>query len=132
MQILEVRHISVPIERPPADVYRYASKVENLPRWATGLGNQGRNVDGAWVADSPMGRIRVRFAPANELGVLDHDVTLESGVTIRNPMRVVPNGQGSEVVFSLFREPDVSNEKFEEDARWVAKDLKILKGLLES
>jgi hypothetical protein len=33
---------------------------------------------------------------------LDHDVTLPSGETLSNPMRVVPNGTGSEVVFTLF------------------------------
>jgi hypothetical protein len=128
--LLEVRHLSVSIDRPPEDVYRFASQVDNLPRWATGLG-AGRNVGGEWVADSPMGEIKVRFARPNDLGVLDHDVVLASGETIHNPMRVVPNAAGSEVIFTLLRQPGVSDEKFEEDARWVEKDLRILKGLLE-
>ena len=36
------------------------------------------------------------------LGVPDHDV-LESGVTVHNPIRVVPNGSGSTVIFTLMR-----------------------------
>jgi hypothetical protein len=31
----------------------------------------------------------------------------------------------------LFRQPDMSDEKFLEDAKWVEKDLRILKDLLE-
>jgi hypothetical protein len=46
-------------------------------------------------------------------------------------MRVIANGKGSEVFFTLIRQQEVSDEKFAQDARWVEKDLKILKGLLE-
>lgn len=129
--LLEVRHVSVSINRAPQDVYRFASNVENLPKWATGLGKTIRQVNGEWVADGPMGPVSVRFVQPNDLGVLDHDVTLETGATFHNPLRVVPNGTGSEVVFTLFREPSVSAEKFAEDARWVEKDLGVLKALLE-
>lgn len=34
-------------------------------------------------------------------GLLDHDVELESGMVVHNPMRVVPNGEGSEFMFTL-------------------------------
>lgn len=78
-----------------------------------------------------MGRVRIEFVEANGLGVLDHEVTLESGVRFYNPMRVVANGEGSEVVFTLFRTSDMSAEKFAADARWVAKDLGKLKAVLE-
>lgn len=129
--LLEVRHISVSIDRPPQDVYEFASKIENLPRWASGLGKNFRNVDGEWLADGPIGAIRVSFVRRNEFGVLDHDVTLESGVTVHNPIRVLPNGTGAEVVFTLFRQPGVSDEKLAEDAKWVENDLRRLKTLLE-
>jgi len=126
-----VRHISVSINRPSDQVYDFASKPENLPKWATGLGGSIKNVNGEWIADAPMGKVKIRFAKRNTFGILDHDVILESGVIIHNPMRVVPNGSGSEVFFTLFRQPDVSDEKFSEDAKWVEKDLRILKDLLE-
>jgi len=127
----DVRHISVPIDRPPHEVYDFASKPENLPQWATGLGGSIKKVNGEWVADAPMGRITIRMTKKNALGVLDHDVVLESGAVVHNPARVFPRGRGSEVVFTLFRQPGVTDEKFSEDARWVEKDLNILKGLLE-
>ena len=71
------------------------------------------------------------FVPENPYGVLDHDVTLESGVTVHNPMRVVENESGSELIFTLFRQPDMSDEKFAEDRVAVEKDLQTLKEVLE-
>ncbi len=127
----EVRHISVSIDRSPDEVYAFVSNPENLPKWATGLGNSIKKVNGEWIADAPMGKVKIKFAEANKFGVLDHEVTLESGVTINNPMRVIANGKGSEIFFTLIRQPGTSDEKFAKDAAWVEKDLKILKGLLE-
>lgn len=46
-------------------------------------------------------------------------------------MRVLPNGSGSEVIFTLFRLPDMSNEQFAEDVGMVERDLKTLKDVLE-
>lgn len=127
-----VRHISVSIERPPAEVYALAANPENLPRWAKGLSDAIEKVNGEWIADSPMGKVKVRFAPSNPFGVLDHDVVLESGESFHNPMRVVANGGGSEVVFTLYRRPGVSDEDFAADARAVAADLAALKALAEA
>jgi hypothetical protein len=130
--LMSVRHISVSIERPPADVYRFAADPENLPRWAQGLANAPVEVDGnVVVAQSPMGRVEVRFAEQNELGILDHDVTLPSGETVHNPMRILPNGRGSEVVFSVFRRPGVTDADFTRDTAAVTRDLNALKQLVE-
>ena len=131
LKTYQVKHISVSINRPPQEVYAFVSNPENLPKWATGLGGSIRKVNDEWIADSPMGRIKIRFAEKNPFGVLDHEVVLESGVRINNPMRVITNGEGSEIFFTLIRQPEMTDEKFAEDARWVEKDLKILKGLLE-
>ena len=93
----DVQHVGVYIARPVAEVYEFASEPRNLSRWAAGLARSEVRPDGdAWVTDAPFGMVRVKFAGRNALGVLDHDVTLASGVTVRNPMRVMPRGQGSE------------------------------------
>ncbi|MBY8881461.1 SRPBCC family protein [Actinacidiphila acidipaludis] len=125
------RHISAWIARPAAEVYEFARRPSNLPSWAAGLGTSVEEVDGRWVADSPMGHVVVSFAPPNDFGVLDHDVTLPSGETVSNPMRVVPDDGGSEVVFTLRRRPGMSDDDFARDAAAVAADLATLKALLE-
>lgn len=131
MAVLPVRHVSVSIDAAPAEVYAFAREPSNLPRWAAGLGSAISEVNGEWIAGSPMGRVKVRFVERNALGVLDHDVTLESGATVANAMRVVPNGTGSEVLFTLLRQPGTTADAFEEDARAVERDLLALKRLLE-
>ena len=78
-----------------------------------------------------MGKVRVKFAERNSFGVMDHDVTLESGVSVHNVMRVIPNGEGSEFVFTLIRQPGTPDEQFAKDKATVENDLKTLKDLLE-
>jgi hypothetical protein len=126
-----VRHVSVSIDRPPSEVYAFAADPENLPRWARGLSGSIEEVNGEWIAQSPMGRVKIRFVARNALGVLDHDVVLESGETVHNPMRVVASADGSELVFTLFRRPGMGEEAFAADAGAVEDDLRTLKGLLE-
>jgi hypothetical protein len=132
--LLEVRHVSVSIDHPPDQVYQFAAKPENLPKWAVGLGKSFRpRGDGSWMAEGgPVGSATVRFVERNRLGVLDHDVTVPTGETVHNPIRVLPNGAGSEIVFTLFRRPGVSAAQFDQDAKAVEKDLRTLKRLLES
>ena len=128
----DVQHVSVYIARSPADVYEFASDPRNLPSWAAGLALSEVRRDGdEWIADAPFGKVRVRFVPRNSFGVMDHDVTLESGVTNHNPMRVVANREGSEFVFTLIRQPGMSDGQFAKDKAAVENDLKTLKDLLE-
>lgn len=128
----DVRHISISIARSPGDVYAFASNPANLPLWAEGLARAELKQEGqVWVVEAPFGRARIRFAETNAFGVMDHDVELDSGVLVHNPMRVLPNGNGSEFVFSLFRQPGMSDEQFIADGLAVERDLKRLKALLE-
>jgi hypothetical protein len=126
------RNLSVQIGRNPRDVYNFTSVPENFPQWASGLGKSLKRKNGEWIAETPQGPIKVRFTERNEFGILDHYVIPESGVEIYIPMRVIPNGSGSELIFTLFRLSDVSDEKFAADAEWVMRDLTALKNLLEA
>jgi hypothetical protein len=126
------RFISERIDRPVAEVYAYASDPANLPEWAPGLGSSVEQVDGRWFVETTDGRVGVAFAPPNDHGVLDHEVTLPTGDVVYNPMRVVADGDGCEVVFSLRRLPDMSDQDFDRDTGLVQADLTRLKQLLEA
>lgn len=127
----ESRHLSTLIDRPMREVYDFASDPTNLPAWAPGLGSSVELVDGQWVAEAPMGRVAFAFVPYNPYGILDHEVTLPSGETVDNPMRVVAHGDGCEVVFTLRRQPGMTDEDFARDADAVSADLAALKRVLE-
>jgi hypothetical protein len=128
----EARTMNVSIERDWREVYDFACKPENFPRWASGLANSLRKEGEDWVADAPLGPVKLRFTARNHFGVLDHYVSPKPGVEIYIPLRVLANGTGAEVVFTLFRLSEMTDEAFARDAEWVERDLKALKALLES
>jgi len=125
------RHISEWIDRPADEVYDYASDPAHLPQWAPGLGSSVEKIGERWFVETSMGRVGFAFVQRNEFGVLDHDVTLPSGEIVYNPMRVIADGSGCEVVFTLRRLPGMSDEDFARDADAVAADLTRLKRVLE-
>ena len=127
----ESLHLSTHIARPAAQVYAFVADPAHLPQWAAGLGGSIEQRDGRWFADSPMGEVEVRFVDDNAYGVLDHDVTLPDGSTMTNPMRVLSDGDGCEVVFTLRRAPGTTDEAYDADAAAVRADLASLKALLE-
>ncbi len=130
--IYSSRNLNISINRNVKDVYNFIAVPENFPRWASGLGKSLKQVNGEWIAAGPDGPVKVRFTERNEFGVLDHWVSTEPGLEIYIPMRVISNGSGSELIFTLFRLPEMSDEKFAADAEWVTRDLNTLKNLLEA
>jgi uncharacterized protein YndB with AHSA1/START domain len=130
--MMETRTVSVSISANPERVYEFAANPANLPQWAPGFVNSIANREGQWVAQTTMGEVTFAFAERNSFGVLDHGVTLPSGESFFNPMRVVANGQGSEVLFTLFRHPPMTEAEFERDAKVVLGDLEKLKTVIEA
>lgn len=62
---------------------------------------------------------------------MDHWVHPDQGAEIYVPMRVIANGPGALVEFTLFRQPGMTKEKFQADADWVARDLQALRAFAE-
>lgn len=124
--------ISLFIGAPSSRVYAYASNPENLPHWVPSFCKSVQLINDEWVVQSPTGRAVFQFVPSNNFGVLDHTVTLPSGMRLTNPMRVIPNGEGSEMLFTLFQHEGMSDQQFHEDAELVLSDLQTLRRLLES
>ena len=127
----ESRTITVRIDRPLDKVYDFLVDPANWNLWAFGLGKNIRRSQDAWIADDTGGVATVQFTPRNTFGVVDHAVIRASGQRIYIPMRLIANGKGSELLFTLFREPNISDAQFSSDAGFVQRDLDGLKHLLE-
>lgn len=120
---MKSHHVSRVIAATPESLYKFASNIDNLPRWAAGLALAEVVHDGdALLVESPMGQVRVRFVEANSFGVLDHDVTLPSGTVVTNSVRVLPHPDGAEVVFTV-RQIELNDAEFARDVQMVAADL---------
>jgi hypothetical protein len=109
------KNLSVFITASSDAIYDFASNPANLPKWATGI---------------PAGA-KVEFAEHNHLGILDHCVTLPSGERVNVPLRVLPKGRGSEVVFTLIPMPGMTEAQVDADAKLVMRDLAALKKAVE-
>lgn len=126
-----VQHISQTINAPVVAVVTVAGDPVQLPRWAAGLSAGVRLESGRWLTDSPMGTVEVRYVGPTQWGVLDHDVTFPDRTVVHNPFRALRNDQGSEVVFSLFKRPGMTDDEFDADAQIVREDLARLKNLFD-
>jgi len=129
--MLETRTISISINRNWNGVYEAMWRPEDCPKWASGLSKSSLAKDGeVWKAEGPEGTITIKFTDHNVFGVMDHYVDVGIGPEIYIPLRIIPNGDGAEVLLTLFRQPGMSDAKFEADAEWVERDLLSLKALV--
>lgn len=126
-----VKNISVSINEPADAVYAFTSNPENFPKWVAFVRSIAKQGD-FWIGKTELGEIKFKFSPQNNFYVLDHQVTLSSGETVSNPLRVVANNKGCEVIFTLFRLPNRTDEEFNADARAVTGDLHKLKSIMEN
>lgn len=129
--MLESKTISISINRNWKKFYDDVWRPENFPKWASGLSKSSLTKDGeTWKAEGPEGTVRILFTAHNAFGVMDHYVDAGNGTIIYVPLRIIQNGEGAEVLLTLFRQRDMSDEKFAADAEWVARDLLALKALV--
>jgi carbon monoxide dehydrogenase subunit G len=124
-----VVHIS--ILAPPRSVIAFLTDLENWKTWAPWIHSVSRISEREWTLETEAGQMKVRFVEPNSMGVLDHEVTVASRMTVFNSMRVLPNGGGSELVMVVFQSPGVSPEQFDRDVQAVTDDLARLKPAAE-
>jgi uncharacterized protein YndB with AHSA1/START domain len=124
--------ISVAVNASPERVYAYCSDPKNLPHWIPSFAKSVERVGSRWVVQTSAGAAEIEFVASNTFGVLDHHVTLPDGAKVDNVLRVIPNGMGSEVTFTLFQRPGVTDDAYQKDADMVRGDLATLKRVLES
>ena len=128
------RIIKVVIARPFAEVYDFLAEPRNFASWATMPGGRIQSLgDGDWLAEMPDSRLVMRFSPRNPYGVLDYHASPEGaprGPVV--PVRLYPNDEGCELLYTVFRRAGVTDERFASDAEWITSDLERLKSLLEA
>jgi hypothetical protein len=125
VQRAAVVHIS--ILAAPKSVVAFLTDMENWKTWAPWVQSVTHLSEGGWSLETKDGAMTVRFVEPNSFGVLDHQVTVASGLTVLNAMRVVPNGTGSELVMVVIQSPEMSPAQFNQDVQAVTDDFARLK-----
>lgn len=133
--MLKSRVFTIPMHRKYAEVYGFLSEPANFVLWGGAVpGTDMRHLTGTdYVVSLPRGQRVMRFTPFNEFGVLDYEVFMEGEskgpVT---PVRIHPNQEGCEIVFTWFQRAGVSDEQFESEAEWAYSDLLRMKAYIEA
>ena len=131
MNVQRTAVVHTSILAPPQDVVAFLSDMQNWKTWASWIRSVARSSPRDWTLETETGLMKVHFVEPNPLGVLDHHVTLASGVTVFNALRVLPNGTGSELVMVLFQSPATSTSEFERDIQAVTDDFARIKKTAE-
>ena len=129
---LPARTFSVSIQHEWQALYERIWHPEVFTQWAAGLASSELQQHGEiWQAQGSDGPITIRFTPRNPFGVMDHVVDPGDGNEVHVPLRVVQNGDGAEVMLTLFRQPEMSDERYAADIKLINRDLRKLKALIE-
>ena len=127
-------HGSISIDVPPQVVLDLVADPTELPRWAPAFARAVRPAGGErWFVDTGEDEVRVRVRVSRELGTVDFlmaDAPEELGIGAF--ARVVPNGGGSELIFTRFHSDSTSEIELAEQRAVVAVELQTVRALCES
>ena len=89
------------------------------------------NSDGWWSFTGPHGKSKLKFNENKSFGILDHQyVDEESSWNV--PMRVVSSGDFSEVVITLTKPQELTDEQFDRRISEIGEMVISMKNIIES
>jgi len=89
------------------------------------------NDDGWWSFTGPHGQSRLKFDENKSQGILDHQyIDEESSWNV--PMRVISSGDSSEVVITLNKPDELTDEQFDQRISEISEMFNTMKNIIES
>ncbi len=120
------RTIAITVERKTGDAFDAILKMP--PKM---MPDAKINGSGWWSFTGPHGKSMIKFNENKLLGILDHQyVDEESSWDV--PMRVVSNGDVSEVVITLNKPDEITDEQFDLRMEELAEMFTSMKNIIES
>lgn len=122
---------SIDIEATPEKVYAFLSDPLNWPEYAVvNLRSVSPGRDGWFKAVTKFGEGEIKVNGVKELGILDH-VWRDPQASWQVFARVVPNGEGSTVMMTLFQPPVMTDQQFNDAMKEMDTEMAKLKEILE-
>jgi len=122
---------TVTIKVPRSEVLRFVADGANLPRWAIGFAKAVAREGDAWLVTTAHGKVPTRIAVDEAGGTVDFHMDMGPAGNAAAFTRIVPNGHGSEFVFTQFQGEGVPDDVFDQLVAAVGHELTALKALLE-
>ena len=124
--MIRTRTISLMVNKMAGDTFD--AVVELFPKM---IPDAKFDSNGWWCFIGPYGKSKVKFNQNKSLGILDHQyVDEESSWNI--PMRIISNGDFSEVVITLKKPKELSDFQFDQRVSKINKIVISMKNMLES
>ena len=119
------RTLSFTVQRKTGDAF---DAILNAP--AKMMSDAVKSNDGWWSFNTPKGKARLKFNENKQFGILD-PTYIDDESKWNMPMRVIPNGEESEIVITLIKPDNVSDEQFNQRMTEIGDAFATLKELIE-
>lgn len=106
--MIKSRTISIIVNRKTGDTF---DAILNCPPKM--MPDAKMTFDGWWSFSTPRGNARLKFNENKSLGILDH-MFIDKESKWNVPMRIVSNGDESEVIITLIKPDELTDEQFNE------------------
>ena len=125
---------TVTIDAPPDAVFAFVADPTNLPAWAVGFCRTIRRGTGddQWVVTTAHGDVPIRYVTDERTGTIDFYFSVVPGSDVTAFSRVVPNGHGTDYIFTQFQSIGMSGEVFDAQTRALTEELQVLRGLMQA
>jgi hypothetical protein len=122
---------SVDIQAVPDKAFAFLANPMNWPQYAiVNLRTVSPGNDGWFKAVTKFGEGEIKVDGVRELGILDH-VWKDPQASWQVYARVVPNGEGSTVMMTLFQPPIMTDVQFDHAMKEMDIEMAKLKEVLE-
>lgn len=122
---------TVDIQAAPSAVYAFLADPMNWPRYAVvNLRSVSPGHDGWCKAVTKFGEGEIKVNGVEEFGVLDH-VWRDPQAEWKVYSRVIPNGEGSTFMMTLFQPPVMNDQQFDQAMKEMNIEIAKLKEVLE-
>lgn len=89
------------------------------------------STDGWWSFSTPRGNARLKFKENRSLGILDH-VFIDQDSKWDVPMRIVSSGEASEMVITLIKPDELTDEQFDNRMVEIEQVFENMKKIIET
>jgi cold-inducible RNA-binding protein len=111
----------------PQTIFAFIADSENLSSWFSSFCRSLRRENGSLLVESPRGAVPVRFVRNDHSLVLDIVVQPAEGIELTHAIRLLSNGEGAEMVWTLVKPLGLLDSVFHEQLRWAGSALNALR-----
>ncbi|TMI90120.1 MAG: hypothetical protein E6H00_08005 [Bacillati bacterium ANGP1] len=123
-------HVTINVDH--RHLFAFLADPGNLPKWAVGFCRAIRRDGDRWFVQTPQGEVAIRYLTNPNLGTIDFYISLGPGIEVAAFSRIMPNGNGSEYVFTQFQASSISDDVFEAQVRALKEELVVLRALMHA